>query len=177
MLEGNRVRLLRNEQKISLKELSEKSGVSVSMISQIERGNTDVTLTTLYKICKGLGVSISTLLFTKEETARIIKKKNRKTIVFPSSNTKYQLLTPNHDGSLEMILVELEPGQTDRKLVEHQGEECGVVLEGSLTVILGDEEFYLEEGDSIYFNSLTPHRFLNNSSNRSLSIWAMSKNV
>ena len=61
MFDGTKIRDLRTAQNLSLKALAEKSGVSVSMISQIERRTTDPTLTTLYKLCKGLDVSISSL--------------------------------------------------------------------------------------------------------------------
>ncbi|MDS9472561.1 helix-turn-helix domain-containing protein [Sporosarcina pasteurii] len=88
MFDGRKIRQLRAELKLSLKELSEKSDVSVSMISQIERRNADPTLTTLYKICKGLDVSISTLLGTDKETTQIVRKNERKTDNFPKFTRK-----------------------------------------------------------------------------------------
>ena len=175
MLIGNRVKMIRKEKQLSLQKLSEKSGISISMISQIERGNTDVTLTTLYKLCKGLDVTITSILEEEEEAIRIIRSEERKIVNFPEINTKYHLLTPNRSGQMEMILIEMGPGQVDRQLVEHEGEECGVVIEGSLTVVIGDQEYLLEKGDSIYFNSQIPHRFLNIASEKSVSIWTMSK--
>ncbi|GIN87458.1 transcriptional regulator [Heyndrickxia sporothermodurans] len=177
MFDGTKIRNLRLAQKLSLKELAEKSGVSTSMISQIERKNTDPTLTTLYKLCKGLDVSISSLLENDEDSTHIIRKDERKTLNFPQSHSSYQLLTPITEGTIEMIMIHLEPGQTDQQLVEHSGEECGYILQGKMTVILADKEYVLSEGDSIRFKSTIPHRFFNHSTETTISIWAMTGRV
>ncbi|WOV86651.1 XRE family transcriptional regulator [Sporosarcina oncorhynchi] len=177
MFDGQKIKKLRTEQRLSLKDLSDRSGVSVSMISQIERRNTDPTLTTLYKLCKGLDVSISTLLGTDEQALQLVRKDERKTINFPQSNSKYELLTPINEGTIEMIQIHLEPGQEDQQLVEHAGEECGYVLQGEMTIVLGDDEHILYEGDSIRFKSMTPHRFFNHTDETTISVWAMTGRV
>ena len=177
MFDGQKIKKLRTEQRLSLKDLSDRSGVSVSMISQIERRNTDPTLTTLYKLCKGLEVSISTLLGTDEQALQLVRKDERKTVNFPQSNSKYELLTPINEGTIEMIQIHLEPGQEDQQLVEHAGEECGYVLQGEMTIVLGDVEYILYEGDSIRFKSMTPHRFFNHTEETTISVWAMTGRV
>lgn len=177
MFDGHKIRQLRSEMNLSLKELAEKSTVSISMISQIERGNTDPTLTTLYKICNGLDISISTLLGTDKDTAQVIRRDERKTISFPTSQSKYELLTPINEGAVEMIMIHLEPGQEDKSLVEHSGEEAGIVMEGEVTVILNHEEILLQQGDSIRFKSSIPHRLVNHSNKTSVSLWAMTGRV
>ena len=53
----------------------------------------------------------------------------------------------------------------------HNGEECGYVLKGELVVLLGGKEYVLEEGDSIYFNSTVPHKYINRSDEDCISIW------
>jgi transcriptional regulator with XRE-family HTH domain len=177
MFDGQKIKKMRSEQNLSLKDLSDKSGVSVSMISQIERRNTDPTLTTLYKLCKGLDVSISTLLGADEQALQLVRKNDRKSVNFPKSNSKYELLTPINEGSIEMIMIHLEPGQVDQQLVEHSGEECGYVVKGEMTIVLGDAEYILYEGDSIRFKSTTPHRFFNHSKETAISVWAMTGRV
>lgn len=177
MFDGRKVRQLRHDLNLSLKELSEKSQVSSSMISQIERGNTDPTLTTLYKICKGLDVSISTLLGTDEDTVQVVREDDRKTINFPNSQSRYELLTPINEGEIEMILISLEPGQTKRQLVEHAGEEAGLVLSGEMKILLDKEEVILRKGDSIRFKSTIPHRLFNHTDEPAISVWAMTGKV
>lgn len=177
MFNGGKIRQLRGELGLSLKDLSEKSGVSISMISQIERKNADPTLTTLYKICKGLDVSISTLLGADNESAKIVRKKDRKKITFPNSNSKYELLTPINEGTIEMLIIHLEPNQEDQQLVEHSGEEAGFMMKGEMTIIFENEEVRLKEGDSIRFKSTIPHRFFNHTDETAVSIWAMTGRV
>lgn len=172
MLDGAKLREIRLQSELSMQQLSDKSGVSVAMISQIERNKTDPTMTILYKICHGLEITIASLFSTTEEEV-VVKKTERKSIVLPNSKLKYQLLTPSVKGDLEMLLIELNPGQEDRQMIHHHGEECGFVLQGKLTVILDKKEYYLDKGDSIYFRSDIPHRFINEHDEKSISIWAM----
>jgi transcriptional regulator with XRE-family HTH domain len=173
MFDGTKIKRIRQKQNLSLKQLSESSGVSVGMISQIERMKTDPTMTTLYKLCKGLNITIASLFTDTEESQRVVRSDNRKTIMLSNSKVKYQLLTPNSKGELEMLLVELEPGQEDRQGITHTGEECGFVIKGQITVVLGEEEYILNEGDSIHFSSTIPHRFINHTEESSVSVWAM----
>lgn len=177
MFEEKKIKDLRIAQNLSLKQLSDKSGVSVSMISQIERKKTDPTLTTLYKICNGLGVSISSFLESDDQSTHIVRKDQRKTLNFPKSHSKYELLTPITDGNIEMIRIYLEPGQEDQQLVKHAGEECGHMLEGEMTIVLGDKQHTLHEGDTIRFDSNVPHRFLNHTDKTAISIWAMTGRI
>jgi quercetin dioxygenase-like cupin family protein len=70
--------------------------------------------------------------------------------------------------------VESAPGtSTENSPFQHEGEECGLVLQGTLEVHLGDEAFVLEEGDSIIFDSRRPHWYRNIGSTRVLSVWAV----
>lgn len=174
MYEGLKLKRIRQEKSLSLQQLSEKSGVSVSMLSQIERMKADPTMTTLIKICKGLNITITSLFEDNNEEQFIVRKDKRKTIMLPNSKVKYQLLSTSTRGNLEMLLVELAPGQEDRQRITHYGEESGFIVKGELTIMLGEEEYILCEGDSIHFNSTIPHRFINHTEETSISVWAMS---
>jgi len=171
MFDGSKIRQLRMEREYSLKVLAEKAGVSTSIISKVERNNVDPSITLLYKICNGLDVSITELLGESTNSSSVLRKEDRNVVDFPKS--KYEFLTPIHNGELEMIQIILEAGQSDKKLVSHAGEECGVVLKGDMTVILDQQEHILHEGDSICFNSQIPHRFINHTEKQSISIWSM----
>ena len=75
---------------------------------------------------------------------------------------EYELLSPDLRRAMEVIMVELEPGQVSAaRPVTHRGEECATVLQGIARVEVGDEQFDLEEGDTIYFESDVPHRVIN----------------
>lgn len=72
-------------------------------------------------------------------------------------------------------MITIEPGESTSKheKLSHDGEECGIVIKGSVLVKLDDEEYILNEGDSIYFDSSRKHLYMNVGDEVSVSIWAM----
>lgn len=173
MFDGEKIRAIRQNQGLSLKELAERSGVSLSMISQIERGNADPTLTTLYKICKGLEVPISTIVVDEPQETQIVRAEERRIIDFPDSGSRYEFLTPSYHGGIEMVEIHLKPGQQNHHQVQHSGEECGLVVSGTLTLQLGNAEHHLSPGDSIRYRSDIPHKLVNQGPEPCVSVWAM----
>ena len=84
----------------------------------------------------------------------------------------YELLTPDLQRKLEVIWVELPPGQSNQDApFMHDTEECGVLLSGTLEVHLGEQTHRLEAGDSIAFNGLVPHWYRNPGTEPAVSIW------
>ena len=75
---------------------------------------------------------------------------------------------------LDLIRVTLKGGESySREMVTHEGEECGFVLKGTLTLLLDGKEYRLYEGDSVYFRSTIPHKYLNTDKEDCVSVWAM----
>ena len=71
-------------------------------------------------------------------------------------------------------MIKIEPGaQNPAEQICHEGEECGYMLQGSMTIRWGSREFTLQEGDSIYLDSSIPHRFINSGDVTAISIWTM----
>lgn len=176
MLQGNRIRELRKSKNLTLQELSELTGLSPSLLSQIERNLVDPTVTTFWKICETLNVPITYFFqgMGMEENSLVVRKENRRIMKLSNAKVRYHQLTPNKKGVIEFIMVEIQPGEmSEAELVSHSGEECGFVLQGELKIILGDQEYFLREGDSIQFSSTIPHRYINPGKSVSLSIWAM----
>lgn len=174
MLKGSRIRELRKVKNLTLKELADQTGLSSSLLSQIERDLVDPTVTTFWKICETLNVPINYFFQGMEENSLVVRKENRRVMELSNGKVRYHQLTPNKTGVMEFILVEIKPGETsDVDLVSHSGEECGFVLQGELIVILEGQEYFLAEGDSIQFSSTVPHRYINPGNFSSLSIWAM----
>ncbi|MDQ0190344.1 helix-turn-helix transcriptional regulator [Alicyclobacillus cycloheptanicus] len=172
----SKLREIRQLKGLTIKELAEACGVSASLISQVERGKVIPTLTVFWKICNYLDTPMHDF-FQKQDSDEtlVVRKNQRKIIQFPDSHVRYQLLSPNLQGQIEFLLVEIEPGTAHdpEDMVTHSGEECGFVLEGELIVRLSTREIHLFEGDSISFPSSTPHRFANPGKVTSRSIWAM----
>jgi transcriptional regulator with XRE-family HTH domain len=172
---GSKIRELRNIKNMTIKELASKSNLSIGMISQIERDKIGLSVASLWKISKALKVSIG--YFLDEEKINnnpVVKKDERKRLMFANSTVIYELLTPNLTGKLEYLRLVIEPGESNNvEQISHRGEESGFVLQGKLLVRLGNEEYILEEGDSIHFKSTTPHNFTNIGEKTSISIWAV----
>ena len=172
---GKTIREFRLARNMSIKELSEKTNLTSSLISQVERDLISPSLNSLAKISSALKVPI--VSFFTEATPKPCpvtrKKQRKKTTIFSSSHVIYQLLSPDPNNKIEFLLVEIEPEQDENELVTHSGEECGYVIKGELEVRLGKDRYYLKEGDSIYFQSRIPHRFKNTGKEKVISIWAM----
>jgi len=172
---GNKIRNLRKKRKMTIEKLAKKSGLSVGMISQIERDKIGISVTSLWKISKALEVYIQ-YFFDEERPEKnpIVRKDNRRKIELDNSNAIYDLLIPNLHGEIEFLQLTIEPGDSnDKEQISHEGEECGIVIQGQLLVKLGDKEYILNEGDSIRINSTNPHRYINNGDIKSISIWAI----
>jgi len=171
---GNIIRRLRRKQGISIEQLAEKTGLSTGLISQLERDITGPSVASLWKIAKALNVSINYFFEEFEDNNPIVRKSERKKIQLANSNITYELLCPNLQKAIEMLLVKIEPGECSTEdRISHEGEECGYVLQGTLKIKWGDKEYILEEGDSIYFDSTIPHRYVNCGDITAVSIWAM----
>ncbi|MBT9156101.1 MAG: HTH-type transcriptional regulator PuuR [Firmicutes bacterium] len=172
---GSKIRDLRKERKLTLQDLADAIGISVSMISQVERGLAHPSIATLWKIASAFGVSVVYFFAEPEKPkAIVVRAHEQKALKIPNPGATYHLLSPDLNRKIEFLKIMLQPGQIDEgELVSHDGEECGYVVSGTLTVKVAEDRYTLHPGDSIYFDSCIPHRLLNFGTNMCLSIWAM----
>jgi mannose-6-phosphate isomerase-like protein (cupin superfamily) len=157
---------------LTLDELSKKSNVSVSLLSMIERNKSVPTVRTLERTVDALGTTVSNLFMDIEDTKRedikstrvtVLKKKKRKKLILGPERGKafYELLTPDYRQNLEIVYIHFPVGKNKGEFISHEGEECGIILEGRLKAYIGERIFILEDGDCIYFDSSMPHRWEN----------------
>ncbi|MDQ0298458.1 transcriptional regulator with XRE-family HTH domain [Salibacterium salarium] len=164
---GEKVKSERKRMGITLEELSERTQVSRSMLSKIEREEKNPTIQIAAQIAEGMGVTISQLLGEqKQEEVVIIRKHQRLMYKDPDSGFERHLLSPSVSvKGLEFILNIVPPHQESGVFPSHkQGvDEYIFVAEGSLQVELenGKKDYILEQGDSMYFEADKNHRFLN----------------
>lgn len=171
---GVKVRELRQRQKISIERLAEMTGLSKGLISQIERDITGPSVASLWKISKALNVTMNYFFDDFEEYNPIVRKNERKKIQLKNSSRVYELLCPDLKKNIEMLMIEINPGESSTEdLISHAGEECGIVISGTLRILWGEKVYDLEQGDSIYLDSTTPHRYVNMGEELSVSIWSM----
>lgn len=171
---GNKIRMLRTEKKITLKGLADEVCVTASLISQIERGLANPSISSLKAIADVLEVSVAELLEEKNGIANkrspVIRSGNHK-VILTGDGTHHTLLNPGKMET-EVILVEFPPGSsTGKSSYEHTGYECGYVLTGKICVILEDIEYELHPGDSIVFESKLPHKIINETNKTAEAIW------
>ncbi len=174
---GMQVRDLRKTNRFSLQQLAEKSGLSVGLISQIERGLTSPSIRSLRQLSEALGVTPARF-FREEETpppeeiGRIVRKGKGRQLRLSGNGVAKWLLTPDLSGDLEMLLVEIQPeGKSGDELYTHRGEECGYVVSGSMRLWVEEHCYLLQEGDSFRFRSTTPHRFENAATGVTNVLW------
>ncbi len=173
---GIKVHELRKAKNLSISDLSKKSGVSTGLISQIERDKVVPSVVNLWKLAKALDTNIG-YFFDEDlkEDKLIVRKDDRKKIIINRRKGIYELLSPDmKNRKIEFLMITTKSGEEDNsEMITHEGEECGLVLKGSLTIKLSSMEYVLNEGDSIYFESTIPHRYQNNSAEDCISVWAM----
>jgi transcriptional regulator with XRE-family HTH domain len=184
---GEKVKTLRRANRVTLNELSEKSGVSKSLLSQIERSISVPTVTTLQKIADAFDIPISRMFSEDSDGAPaeglnradakagspiVVRKGRRKKLVMPWGAWQ-EILCPDLRHKIEFIFLHYPVGTRVEEFYTHQGEECGVVLQGAFKGIIGDQEIILEAGDSIYFDSSIPHRWENAGDTEVMAIWAI----
>lgn len=173
---GEKIRLQRKETGMVLVELAEKCNISPSFLSQIERDQANPSISTLHEIASALGVTVASFFASpedreplidetatqKEPAAYVIRSDARKTLLYPGSGIQNELLSPDLNRAIQMMYVVMPPGaSTGRESLVHEGEECGVVLQGTVEIWAGDEHYILGPGDAIYQKSTIPHRSKN----------------
>jgi len=173
---GSKIRELRKEQGLSIAALAASAELSTGLISQIERNMVVPSIVALWKVAQSLNVNVG-YFFDEEEAQSInpvVKANKRKKIVTDDSEALYELLTPDLNRKIEFLRITLKRDEASTEdLIGHVGEECGIVLKGKLAIRFDNNEYILEEGDSISFDSSKPHKYVNIGESESVSIWAM----
>ncbi len=152
-LMGNTLKSLRKERKLTLKDLAEKTGVSISFLSQVERGKSSVTLESLKKIADALGVNPS-VFFAKDDLQDDLNTR-RERFYYKDLSDGIQ------DANFSPILVTLQPGENEGNAFSHGGHEFLFVVKGLLTVEVDGKQLQLSEQQSILFDAHKTHYWFN----------------
>ena len=173
---GERLRELRRFRRATLRTIADRSGLSESFLSQVERGRSSASIASLRKIADALGVSMADLFEPDAVPGpKVIRRHDRPTLAFGVLGTK-ALLTPKPLQHLEVFVGELQVGGStgDQPYVHGDSEELVVVIAGTVQLELGGELFDLESGDSIDYRSSTPHRVSNTGQEIAEVMWIIS---
>ena len=143
-------------------ELASRAGVSASFLSQLENGTNGASIETLRRLALRLEVPLFHFFVSEEDGPWVVRSTGRKRLSFPDSEADYQLLSPDLNRKMELVLITLEPGRaTFTEPFSHPGEECDFVTQGQVRFEVGDQSEVLLQGDAIYFDCTIAHRFIN----------------
>jgi transcriptional regulator with XRE-family HTH domain len=174
---GQRIVELRNTYSISRETLAERSGISAALITKIEDEGHIPDLAPLIKIARALGVRLGTLLDDHEELGPVVTRAGeaeasiRFTTGLPEERVPgtakddhkglnfYALAADKNGRHMEPFIVDIAPDAVQEKST-HEGEEFIHVLEGTLRLEYGTNTEILKTGDSIYYDSIVPHRLI-----------------
>lgn len=157
------LKLARERKKLSLDQVAKLTGVSKSMLGQIERGEVNPTITVLWKIANGLKVSFTSLLDRKGGDVEV----TRQTAIRPLLEDEgrfinYPVFTYEEERRFETYHIEILPGGSRASEAHLPGTEEYITLySGRLNLRIGDTDYELAAGDSIRFKSNTRHKYVN----------------
>ena len=174
---GRKIVECRKEKKITLTELSRQTNLSVSMLSQIEHDLANPSLNTLNIIASVLEVPIFQFFISGEPVDSMVLRKRDRIRVHQkeSSNSYYELLTPNTKGRIEFALMTLQQSEPIfDKFLSHRGEEVAIVTKGKLQIVFEDKTVILKAGDSVRIPPYTKHQLINPSKVAAEVIFAIS---
>ncbi len=176
---GEKIRQLRMRKKISLVDLGKHSGLSASMLSQLENGKLIPTLPTLARVAMVFDVGLDHFFGDRRKSRllSLVRKEDR--IRFPERSDHPDptyffecLAFSTQEKSIQAYLADFPERRADapQSFHFHAGAEFMHVTSGSIVIEFSDEEYVLEEGDSVYFDPSEPHAYRGNSPGKNLAI-------
>lgn len=167
----------RRKGRYTVKQLAAASGVSIGVLSEVERGLGNPSYKTLHKIAEALDIQIGELVDDdagRHSTSGVVRAAERTRLQFGSEGLVYELLTPGLRGRLEMLQTRIPAGFDNlTNPFRHDGEECVLVVEGHLHVTLAGETHELATGDAITYDASQPHAWENRTEDEALIVGAV----
>ena len=182
---GDRLREERERAGLSQRKLAGRLGLSPSLISQLESGSSKPSVGTLYAIVTELGVSLDSVLRGEDDapspraveapgpTTPVVNPGARQSIEL-ASGVKWEELSAVTEDGVDFLFATYEVGGAstpDESLMRHHGREYGYIISGTLGIQIGFNDFALEPGDSIAFDSERPHRLYNKGDVPVQAVW------
>jgi DNA-binding transcriptional MerR regulator/quercetin dioxygenase-like cupin family protein len=170
LVPGQRFRRMRAKRGLSLAQVAKATGVSVGFLSALERGQMRSSVATLRRIARFYRTNILSLFETAAENPRLVRPSERK-ILEATPDVRMELLAWGNTA-MEPHLFRVKPGGGSGESYSHEGEEFLHVLRGEFEIWLDKSEHYrLKPGDSLYFESSTPHRWRNPGRKEAWVLW------
>jgi len=166
---GLRLRRLRTQRGLSLAEVASAAGISVGFLSALERSQMSAAVGTLRRLARYYRINILDFFDATESNTRLVRPPKRK-VLEAGPGVRMELLAWGNKV-MEPHLFRVAPRAGSGESYAHEGEEFLFVLRGELKIALDGEEYHLERGDSFYFESATPHRWMNPGRSETWLLW------
>ena len=166
---GPRLRHARTHRKFSLARVAAAAGISVGFLSAVERSQMSASIDTLRKLTRFLGLNVLDLFDRSEATGPLVRPAQRK-VLEAGPGVRMELLAWGNTV-MEPHLFRIAPGKGSGGSYAHEGEEFLFVLRGEFEILLRAERHRLKAGDSLYFESTTPHHWHNPGKKESVILW------
>lgn len=168
---GKKIRKHRRAIDMTLQQVSERVGLSIGFLSQVERGLSTPSLASLCNIAEALGTSIDNFVNAPRQSSAVSRQGKRETFTLGDIRRTYELLGQGFPGAkLHPSLVRRPPGHMS-EIMHNEGEDFIYVLEGSVLLEVDGESHILNKGDSIHFQSHLPHRSATLGNETTLELW------
>lgn len=161
----HRLRALRRQHKLSLDQLAERSGLTKSYLSKVERGLSEPSISTVLKLAQAYDIGVARLLGSAEdgydESVSVVRSNEREVLTRHGTESEYRYESIAGKRLVKTMdpFIVYPPREHESPLfsLPHAGEEFMFVLKGTVHVYVGEKNFDLNVGDSIYFDSELPH--------------------
>jgi len=159
---GKKLRRMRQARGLTAVELAKRARVTTGFISQLEHSQTVPSLLTLERIAAVLGVSLTYFFLEEHPQPQVVRKRERQVIHLDDNGSRISLLSPRSSQHLELALFALPPGAVSWSTARsHAGQQCHLLLQGTIRADYGNKTYTLEEGDSILWEGTLPYRMEN----------------
>lgn len=192
---GSELRRVREARKLSLRAVASAVGVSASLLSQVETGKTQPSVSTLYALVNHLGISLDGLMGAPRSSAAslslgsagggsepgpdrrtdsVVQRREDNPVIEMENGVTWERMAVGRSGIADPLIVTYAPSASssvEGKMMRHAALEYGVLLEGRLTLRIDFDTYELEPGDSFCFDANRPHLYVNQSDQTARGIW------
>ncbi|MBL1421649.1 MAG: cupin domain-containing protein [Alphaproteobacteria bacterium] len=168
---GALIRSRRRQQKMTLQNLGEASGVSVGYLSQVERDQATPSLGTLAQISRALDVGVEYFIATPSAQSAYTRNDHRNKFSIDGSSVIYEQISTEFPGNILSSFMLTIPVGYHSETVSHEGEEIVFILEGRITQRIDNTNIVMAAGDSMHFRGNRPHSWWNDSDKPAKILW------
>lgn len=175
---GQRLRLARHAKGLTLKSLAQQCGCSESLLSKVENGRALPSLPLVHRLVRVLETNMSWLFEERDLDVSPVSRKGARPVVTldrrlgDGAGVSFERIIPFHGGHLlQSTIHHIDVGGRSGAAIAHEGEETGYVLQGMIELVLDQDVYKLNEGDSFCFPSDVPHSYRNIGTERASILW------